>query len=314
MAATDVEICNLALDYLGVTQKITSLADATRESQACGRWYSHAVDMALLALPWRFARRVGHFTQYGAAQATVTFQDSVAAGGTVVVNGVTFTAVASNPGANQFLRATPKAVTAGHFADAVNASTSTGVSGVIKAVLNGSVVTLFAITPGDEGNDYTLTETSAQITVSGATFTGGKDDVTHEYNYAYVLPADFLVAHRIISGNRNDTPLTRYPFDLGLCDDGDAKVFLADFVEDDGSIAVEYTSQVTTVTMFPPHFVDALAYLLASKLVMPLALKSDLAVTMSKAARLAFDAAYALEMSGRGPDAPPDSEIITARL
>lgn len=57
MAATDVEIANLALDNLGVTQKLDALTDTTKEGQAANRWYTQSRDMTLLELPWRFAKR-----------------------------------------------------------------------------------------------------------------------------------------------------------------------------------------------------------------------------------------------------------------
>lgn len=52
---TDIEICNMALDHLGVTKKITKFTDGTKESSACARWYAHTRDLVLRALPWPFA-------------------------------------------------------------------------------------------------------------------------------------------------------------------------------------------------------------------------------------------------------------------
>lgn len=52
--ATDVEICNLALDNIGVTKKISSLNDQTKEGLACKRWYAIMRDLVLRA-PWPFA-------------------------------------------------------------------------------------------------------------------------------------------------------------------------------------------------------------------------------------------------------------------
>ena len=55
MAATNVEICNLALDNLGVTNKITALTDTTKEGKACKRWYAHIGSVVLRQFPWPFA-------------------------------------------------------------------------------------------------------------------------------------------------------------------------------------------------------------------------------------------------------------------
>ncbi len=58
MAATDLEICNLALDNIGVTNKVASIsAPATKEEKACARWYAHSRDFVLRAFPWPFASR-----------------------------------------------------------------------------------------------------------------------------------------------------------------------------------------------------------------------------------------------------------------
>lgn len=57
MAVTAVDVANLALDNLGVTQKISALSDGTREGDAAGRWYTYARDNVLADINWRWARR-----------------------------------------------------------------------------------------------------------------------------------------------------------------------------------------------------------------------------------------------------------------
>lgn len=54
---TEVDICNLALDNLGVTNKIESLGDASKAGKACGRWYATVRDLVLRSFPWPFAAR-----------------------------------------------------------------------------------------------------------------------------------------------------------------------------------------------------------------------------------------------------------------
>lgn len=58
MATTAVEICNLALDNVGVTNKIAALADSSKEAKACNRWYATIRDLVLRAYPWPFAARL----------------------------------------------------------------------------------------------------------------------------------------------------------------------------------------------------------------------------------------------------------------
>jgi hypothetical protein len=56
-AATDVEVCNLALDHIG-KKTITSLTENSTESQRCVRQYPMARRLVMKASPWSFARKV----------------------------------------------------------------------------------------------------------------------------------------------------------------------------------------------------------------------------------------------------------------
>lgn len=60
---TEVEICNLALDNLGVTNKITDTADSSKEAKACSRWYATMRDVVLRVYAWPFAGRVALLTE-----------------------------------------------------------------------------------------------------------------------------------------------------------------------------------------------------------------------------------------------------------
>ncbi len=58
MAATDLDICNLALDIVSVTNKVASIAvPTTKEEYACQRWYATVRDLVLRRFPWPFAKR-----------------------------------------------------------------------------------------------------------------------------------------------------------------------------------------------------------------------------------------------------------------
>jgi hypothetical protein len=61
---TDVEVCNLALDNISVTNKIAALnAAGTKEERACARWFALVRDSVLAEFPWPFASAVAEPTQ-----------------------------------------------------------------------------------------------------------------------------------------------------------------------------------------------------------------------------------------------------------
>lgn len=57
MAASEVEICNLALDAVGTRSTIASLTESSAEARACSRQYRAARDSVLAAAHWNFARK-----------------------------------------------------------------------------------------------------------------------------------------------------------------------------------------------------------------------------------------------------------------
>jgi hypothetical protein len=57
MAASEVQICNLALARIGVRDYIESLSDASEAAETCNLFYEPMRDAALEAFPWPFATR-----------------------------------------------------------------------------------------------------------------------------------------------------------------------------------------------------------------------------------------------------------------
>lgn len=59
MAATDVELCNMALNYLGITQAVVNsiIAPTTKEERIMARFYPVVRKRLLTGHPWDFARR-----------------------------------------------------------------------------------------------------------------------------------------------------------------------------------------------------------------------------------------------------------------
>lgn len=57
MAASEAQICNIALARIGVKTFITALSDSSAEAEACNILYAPMRDATLEAFPWPFATR-----------------------------------------------------------------------------------------------------------------------------------------------------------------------------------------------------------------------------------------------------------------
>lgn len=56
--SSEVEICNMALGYVGVAHEISSLDGVETEAQQCKRFYAQTRDATLRDFPWPFADKV----------------------------------------------------------------------------------------------------------------------------------------------------------------------------------------------------------------------------------------------------------------
>ena len=116
-----------------------------------------------------------------AASATVTCA-AVSAADTVTIAGVAFTAVnGGTPAANEFDMSGSNSVDAAALAAAINASTSTGITGCVSAAAVGAVVTVTALVPGKIGNAITFTSsdnTRLAVTGSGRLASGAETLIT----------------------------------------------------------------------------------------------------------------------------------------
>lgn len=108
------------------------------------------------------------------AAGTFTFA-SVIATNSIVINGVTFTCVASGATGNQFNVGGTDTLTAVAAAAAINASVTALIPGYVVATSALGVVTITAVKPGISGNLVTISSPSGTVTVSGARLTGGSD-------------------------------------------------------------------------------------------------------------------------------------------
>jgi len=112
----------------------------------------------------------------GAAQASGTLTlDTVIATNTALINGVTFTAVASGATGNQFNVGGSDTITAANLAAAINGSASALVNGHVLASAVGPVVTVTAKLAGVTGNAITIAGGGATVAASGARLTGGSN-------------------------------------------------------------------------------------------------------------------------------------------
>lgn len=133
------------------------------------------------AVALQYAKYNHGFAKNVRASATVSFTGLPADGNTVVVNGVTYTFKTSlTPTAGQVLIGTTTTITAANLAKAINgelddavaAGTTPNLFATSEASAN--YVFLTALSPSKSvGNALTLTKTGSNITVSGATFSGG---------------------------------------------------------------------------------------------------------------------------------------------
>lgn len=115
--------------------------------------------------------------QEEAVQASGTFTlDTVVATDAVSINGVSFTAVASGAGANQFDVGADDTETAANLAASINASVSALVDGYVTASSAAEVVTVTSAFYGIAGNQTLIASADVTIVASGARLTGGAAD------------------------------------------------------------------------------------------------------------------------------------------
>lgn len=98
------------------------------------------------------------------------------------------------------------------------------------------------------------------------------EDEREGWEYVYAMPSDCLLARHIWSGERAPSATSKIPFTIELNDAEDARIILCD--KEDAELV--YTAAITNSLLFPPLFVDALCWLLASELALPLSVRTDL--------------------------------------
>lgn len=129
-----------------------------------------------------------------------------------------------------------------------------------------------------------------------------------DWDYCYQVPTDCLRALFVVSASgRNPRADQRTPFEVEA--NGTGLILLTD--TEDAELV--YTARVTTVPRFSPLFADALAWLLASELVLGLAVKPELGRACLERYQLALSKAATAAANERQADAPPVPEWIAGR-
>lgn len=112
------------------------------------------------------------------ASGTIAFSGAGAADDTVLINGVTFTAVAAGATGNQWVPGASATLSAAALAAAINASVTALVSDYVYASAATGTLTIKARRIGKFGNTFTIAEGvdgSNHMTVSGARLASGTD-------------------------------------------------------------------------------------------------------------------------------------------
>ena len=113
--------------------------------------------------------RVGESSATKASGTVTVTNFATLPGATVTIDGIVFTGVAANPGANEFQASTSDEVTAASLNTAIIPHPT------VDATVSGAVVTINAVSAGDSGNAITLASSTGNLALSAATLSGGAD-------------------------------------------------------------------------------------------------------------------------------------------
>lgn len=144
--------------------------------------------------------------------------------------------------------------------------------------------------------------------------------------YAYQYPADALAIHHVRAGGYDASRMVwadetlpaslgatvlypPVPFSIGATSDGTGRTILTDA---DQAVAT-YTAALTVVGLFDPLFSDALAFLLASRVIPRLTGKADGQRACYQLYQATLSAAMARDAREAAPQAAPEPDWMRAR-
>lgn len=130
--------------------------------------------------------------------------------------------------------------------------------------------------------------------------------------YAYGVPGNCIAPLRIWNGDRMPDAESKIPFTTEAYEtNGEVAGQL--LLTDQPAAELIYTARVKAVALFPPDFVEALVWLLATRLVLALPVKPSVATMAAEMAKSAFREAIASQGRYDQPDVEPESSYITGR-
>lgn len=176
-------VLKLKLTTARSSQSLTTLFERVGPvhsiAQACSDFINSIQSGTELAQGTGVAPSIGIIVQGNEAYAATTLTGvSVIATNTIVINGVTFTCMASGATGNQFNVGASDTLTMAAAAAAINASVTGLVAGYVVATSATNVLTLTSAFPSLAGNQCTVTSAGGTITVANARLVGGAADAT----------------------------------------------------------------------------------------------------------------------------------------
>lgn len=164
---TGIKVMTLVLQTNNNAAATMLLPGANNDSLFLNRWAQFLADLQRGV--WRSNINVIQGGVY--ATGTAVFA-SVIATNTLVIGGVTITAVNSGPTSVQFAVGASDTITAANAVTTINALTT--LNKVVQASSSGATITIVSLYPGTIGNLITLSAGGGTITV-GSALTGGTD-------------------------------------------------------------------------------------------------------------------------------------------
>lgn len=184
---------------------------------------------------------------------------------------------------------------------------------------------------GQRGLIDSLTENTIEAQVAGAVYESARDAVLEAFwwpfaterselalvvdgerdgwEYAYAVPSPCVAPRYIWSGVRNPAREARIPFAI----EHDA-VFGRVLLTDQEDAQLIFTARVDVVALFPPLFVQALAWKLAAELALGLSVKPQVGMVMEQKYEAAVAVAAAVAFRDQQDDVPLAAESIRARV
>lgn len=161
-----------------------------------------------------------------------------------------------------------------------------------------------------ETRDRTLAAMPWPFATKRSTLSLLTDEASRDgWTYVYALPNDCIQPRSIYPGTRNPSSKQRIPFAIEVDGAGTGQVL----VTDEQTPVLIYTMRFENPVAMHPDFTDALAWLLAAEIAMPLNLKPDLENLCRQRWQMTLARAMSTVGSQGQADTEPDSEFITAR-